>query len=464
MNSSDDDIVAALHDSPGEPPSVDLHERVTMGMRRRRRRQSSFAVGGAAACVVAAAVIVPVLSSGGRSNPERPADSSVSAARCGESMPTEAPTDAVKGPGFVPGQPGAAAICEYAVDDGSDGTRSTLTRSVSLDSVELATLLADVHALSPSNSVASCPPPTVEDVVTFAYAGGSTISLQLGCSMVWQSENVHALLSDPLASDVQALLANEPTASATPTLRATPDDSPAATVASIPAATPVGAANDVVLELDDSQHFTIADLASGKVLHGLGLHTIPGGPSLIAADPSGGWVVSYTPDSSSQWNDASQRLAVVEVSGAVAPFGPTYPASTPISGLAVSPDGTRVAIALMQGTGFATPASIVVMPMPGKSGTTQSWAADDPDVNEFEQLSWAPDGKRLTYIAGSQTGAGIVADPSTLDTTRAGRAPTQSTWPGDFPACPASGAAWLGTSGRFAVVRDCAPVRHVRRS
>ena len=70
-------------------------------------------------------------------------------------------------------------------------------------------------------------------------------------------------------------------------------------------------------------------------------------------------------------------------------------------------------------------------------------------------LSWAPDGKRLTYIAGFQTGGGIGGDPVTLDTSKPGKAPTRSTW--THHACDGVGSAWLGTSGRFAIVDDCMP-------
>jgi hypothetical protein len=109
----------------------------------------------------------------------------------------------------------------------------------------------------------------------------------------------------------------------------------------------------------------------------------------------------------------------------------------------------------MQAYGDPLPASIVVMPMPGHAGATRSWIADDININEMIDLSWAPDGKRLTYIAGMQTGAGIAGDPVTLDTSKAAKAPTASTW--THHACGGVGAAWLGTSGKYAIVDDCAP-------
>ena len=217
-------------------------------------------------------------------------------------------------------------------------------------------------------------------------------------------------------------------------------------------------ASGVVLAIDDSGRFRIEDLGSAVVLHTLSIATVPQGPSLIAS-ARGGWVVSYAPAPGNGESLPAARLAFVATSGAVTPFGPTFPQSGPISGLAVSPDGTRVAIALMQVQPSATPAQITIMAMPGHASPTRSWPVDDVDVNEMMSLSFAPDGRRLSYIAGSQTGAGIGGDPSTLDTASdATQAPTAPTWSGNTSEqCMPGGASWLGTSGQFAVVVDCPP-------
>jgi hypothetical protein len=214
----------------------------------------------------------------------------------------------------------------------------------------------------------------------------------------------------------------------------------------------------VVLAIDDSGQFRIEDLGSAVVLHTLSIATVSQGPSLIAS-ARGGWVVSYAPAPGNGGSPPAARLAFVATSGPVTPFGPTFPQSSPISGLAVSPDGTRVAIALMQVQPGATPAQIKVMAMPGHASPTRSWPVDDPDVNEMMSLSFAPDGRRLSYIAGSQTGAGIGGNPATLDTASdATHAPTASTWLGSTSEqCVPDGASWLGTSGKFAVVVDCPP-------
>jgi hypothetical protein len=95
--------------------------------------------------------------------------------------------------------------------------------------------------------------------------------------------------------------------------------------------------------------------------------------------------------------------------------------------------------------------------MPGHAGTTHTWPVADTTVNQIEDLSWAPDGRYLTYIAGFETGAGIASNPITLNTATLGKAPTRSSWPSTGVPCGVDSATWLGATGRFAVIADCAP-------
>ncbi len=213
----------------------------------------------------------------------------------------------------------------------------------------------------------------------------------------------------------------------------------------------------MVLALDDSQHFRIEDLATGAILHTLTIAAIPGGPSIIASAP-GGWIVTYTPESAPAWNQASSRLALVRPGGTVTAFGPTFSAPSPVSGIAVSPDDSRVAIALMSDSTASPLASIMTLPTPGHTAPSRKWPVDNPDVNELTSLSWAPDGHHLSYIAGSQTGDGISNDPATLDTASdATSAPTTSAWRTLKGSCAPNSAGWLGTTGRFATIVDCKP-------
>jgi hypothetical protein len=74
-------------------------------------------------------------------------------------------------------------------------------------------------------------------------------------------------------------------------------------------------------------------------------------------------------------------------------------------------------------------------------------------------LSWAPDGRHLSYLAGKQTAAGIAGGPVTLDTaSRMTTAPTASAWPSAArtgATCVPDAVAWLGRGGGFAVLEEC---------
>jgi hypothetical protein len=444
MSSRDDEIIEALRHSPGDPVPADLYSRVASGVRRRHRRHVVMATAGLAACVVAAIAVLPVVLHGNPATNQLPSGQVSTVAAPPTCAPTldDQPTDGASpgGSGLVPGGPSSAVLCEY---DQIDSAQS-LTRHAQLDVGQLTKMLAILRALKLTNAVPECPLQPTVDLLTFGYADGATATLRIGCAMVWRTDNFHAVLSDSVGTEVAAILEN------------VTSPSPSSASPSSVALSSV-AGGGVVLELDDAQHLAIVDLASGATTP-LTLKGIPGGPSLIATNAAGGWVVTYTPDANPQWDDVSTRLALVDTAGNATPFGPTYPPSSPVTGLAVSPDGTRVAIALMQLDASAALASIVVSPMPGHSGPTQSWPVDDNDVNEMIDLSWAPDGKRLSYIVGIQTGGGIGGNPSVLDTSKPGKAPTQPTGPNSD--CEAAGATWLGTTGRMAVVTDCAQAEY----
>ena len=186
-----------------------------------------------------------------------------------------------------------------------------------------------------------------------------------------------------------------------------PASTPASRAVSASSSAPTAAAGDVVLAIDDSRHFRIQQLATGAVVHTLSFAAIPGGPSLIAAAPHG-WVVTYTPDPVPTWGGASARLALVDTSGTVTTFGPTFTPDRPVTGLAVSPDGTQVVLALMQAFAGGPPAELMLLAMPGHQSATRRWTLDDPDRDMGGQ-------------------------------------------------CEPDGATWIPASGAFAIVRDCPP-------
>jgi hypothetical protein len=441
MTSPDDDIIAALRESPGDPPPTDLYGKVSAGVRRRRRRHRAVASAGMAACMAVAIAVVPMVLRDRGSAPAPP--SGLAAPSCAatlESQPAVGPAPA--GSGFAPGTPSSAVLCEY--DQTAPSGR--LMRRVDLDARELAKTLRIVRSLTPTNKLPSCPARPTMDLLTFGYLDGATVTLRIGC-IVGQGDLV-ALLNPSLDAEIRNLLVGVPTVLPSSALTSgTPSPSPLPSMAlpsiSLPSSV---AANGPMLFLDDQQRFALID-PSFSTPRLLSLAAIPSGPSLIASNPAGGWVVTYTPDPVASPGAAPIRLALIDASGKATPFGLTYQ-SAYVTGLAVSPDGTKVAIALMGQT-----ASIVVMPMPGHSGKTETWPTDDNDVNEIISLSWAPDSSRLAYIAGSQTGAGIGGSPSILDTSKPGKAPTQSTWPAST-GCDETAVSWLSTA--FAVVEECA--------
>lgn len=240
--------------------------------------------------------------------------------------------------------------------------------------------------------------------------------------------------------------AGSPTASATG--RATP--APASLRADL---------HGLVLGLDRAGRFVRAEAGQVGGAARLALRSIPGGPSLIAPVPGAGWVVTHTPARRPRYGAAPTRLAMVDPAGRITAFGPVYPPDTAVTALAVDPAGHRVALGLMSWGRAAGPARIIVRSLPGRPGTAREWVLDDAEANQVASLSWAPDGRRLTYLAGTQTGGGLTANPATLDTALTGRlAPTRSRWTPAEPclARGAEGVAWLGKTGLIGVVATCA--------
>jgi hypothetical protein len=175
--------------------------------------------------------------------------------------------------------------------------------------------------------------------------------------------------------------------------------------------------------------------------------------SLIATNPSGGWVVTYAAGPAPGDTSQPERLATVSTTGQVHAFGPVFSVAE-LTGIAVRPDGSAVAVAVS-----ATPVStdgcrckaaeIMLLPLPGHTVRGRTWILASATRTMAEDLSWAPDGIRLTYVAGANeygggfTGHGAV----TLDTAQAGTsAPAITAWPpfrkGRW--CNMIGGSWAG--------------------
>jgi hypothetical protein len=182
-------------------------------------------------------------------------------------------------------------------------------------------------------------------------------------------------------------------------------------------------------------------------------------PWQIATSPAGGWVVTYPTGTTNADLEQPSRLATVSPAGAMHPFGPAFGRDKSVTSIAVSPDGSRLAIVVVTRSASHGAAVITVLPMPGSHSGTRTWTFPQGSyVNWAKDLSWAPDGKYLTYAAGIQTGAGIGGNPSTLDTAAPGAvASVDSGWPSyrKGPQCHPDAGAWLGDTGRFAAVEEC---------
>lgn len=107
---------------------------------------------------------------------------------------------------FASGSPVGGVLCLYSLAIPADFSAGKLSRQVVLTATALRTIAMDVQSLTPSNEQASCPSPQIVEVVDLMYGDTSTTSLTISCSMVWQG-NTHAMLTQPLADEAQALLA-----------------------------------------------------------------------------------------------------------------------------------------------------------------------------------------------------------------------------------------------------------------
>jgi hypothetical protein len=214
----------------------------------------------------------------------------------------------------------------------------------------------------------------------------------------------------------------------------------------------------LLLGLDSSSHYVMTRVGAASPPVPLpGLAALADAPPVLATNPGGGWVVILSAGQSAPTASRSTQLALVTVAGWSERFGPVFTHVT-VTSAAVSPDSSRVAVALTAPSGRAR---IAVLALPGHPGGGQGWRLPVTRANLVTSLSWAPDGRHLSYIAGPQSAAGVAGAPVTLDTgVQSSAAPVASAWPAvamtGAATCVPDVTAWLGTSGRFVALEECA--------
>ncbi len=224
---------------------------------------------------------------------------------------------------------------------------------------------------------------------------------------------------------------------------------------SLAAALPPPGNGTLILALDSAHRYVMTRTGSASApVRVRSLKAVAGAPAVLATNPAGGWVVAVASPSPAR-TVAHARLALVVASGHSVPFGPLFEAMT-VTSAAVSQDGSRVAVAVSVRTGGAR---IEVLPLPGHRLSRQSWSVPPAQADLVTDLSWSPDGRHLSYLAGQSSASGAPDGPVILDTAaNAAAAPHLARWPLAMKTgltCVPRAAAWLGTSGRFAVLSEC---------
>jgi hypothetical protein len=223
-------------------------------------------------------------------------------------------------------------------------------------------------------------------------------------------------------------------------------------------ALPPPGGGDLILALDSAHRYVMTRIGSASApVRVARLAAVTGAPPVLATNPAGGWVVTLASQSRAGGVHGA-RLALVAASGHSVQFGPLF-GQAAVTSAAVSQDGSRVAVAVASRSGGAR---IEVLPLPGHQAARQSWSVPATQAGLVTGLSWSPDGRRLSYLAGQAAAQGVQATPGTpaiLDTrARVAVVPSQARWPLAMRTgvtCVPRAAAWIGTSGRYAVLSEC---------
>jgi hypothetical protein len=220
---------------------------------------------------------------------------------------------------------------------------------------------------------------------------------------------------------------------------------------------PPSGGGQLILGLDSNHRYVMTRVGSASApIPVAGLKAVPGS-TVLATNPAGGWVVTAASTGSAH-RSSPARLAVVAKTGRSVQFGPKFSQVT-VTSAAVSLDGSRVAVAVASQSG---PAKIEVLPLPGHRGSLRSWNLPATRAELVTGLSWAPGGHRLAYMASQRTLTTSAIGPEVLvlDTAPQSQAtPAITTWAPVMKTgttCVPEAVAWLGRSGRYAVLEACA--------
>ena len=211
----------------------------------------------------------------------------------------------------------------------------------------------------------------------------------------------------------------------------------------------------LMLALDSAHRYVMTRVgAASAPIQVPGLKAVAGAPPVLATNPAGGWVVSLASHQAGT-GVAAARLATVMTTGKSVPFGPNFSQAT-VTSAAVSLDGSRVAVAL---AGPSDQARIEVLPLPGHVRAQRSWSVPTAQADLVTGLSWAPDGRHLSYMAGQRAVTGTAASLMTMDTAVSVLpSPAVPRWPWEINTditCMPVAMAWLGRTGRYAVLDEC---------
>jgi len=219
---------------------------------------------------------------------------------------------------------------------------------------------------------------------------------------------------------------------------------------------PPPGSGQLLLAVDAADRLVMTRIGSASPVLVRGIEPAATAPPVLVTDPAGGWVVVIS--SPDRWPRVrGTRLALVAATGRSDPFGPVFLAAT-VTSAAVDPSGSRVAIALSKP--LARP-RIAVLPLPRHRGSARSWRLRSVRGTLVTSLSWAPDGRHLSYLRARRRQASPrTRGPFTLDVGRHAAAMQAAVLSPlavmPRPGCVLDATAWLGTGGSFGALKHCA--------